>query len=196
MIVQPDIPLILASVSPRRRELLSGLGLNFTVIPAHIHEEYRDGESPVPHVCRLAREKGEVLSVRFPDALVISADTIVVFRDHILGKPRDKKDALRMLRMLSGNTHEVITAFSLQCRTRRIFMLEYERSKVTFRTLFETEIHHYVNSGSAQDKAGAYGIQDLHANFVSRIDGCYYNVIGFPLARFTEKWNSLYPPDK
>lgn len=192
MILQPDIPVILASASPRRRELLQELGLKFSVIPAHIHEAYLSGESVIEHVCRLAREKGEYIAGKHPDAVIVSADTIVVYKEHILGKPKNDDDAYRMLKMLSGQCHEVISAFFLESEVKGIRDLQYERTRVCFRKLQDTEIRDYIQSGSPHDKAGAYGIQDIHANLVNRIEGCYYNVIGFPLARFAEVWNRYF----
>ncbi|MCK4813845.1 MAG: septum formation protein Maf [Candidatus Marinimicrobia bacterium] len=192
MIIQPDIPVILASASPRRRELLTTLGLQFKIIPAHINEAFYSNELPIKHVCRLAGEKGKNISDEHPEAVVISSDTIVVYQNNILGKPADEDDAFRMLRFLSGNTHEVITAFSIICRKRNINVLEYETTEVVFRNLSDEDIRSYIAGGSPMDKAGAYGIQDLDANFVKKIKGCFYNVIGFPIAAFTEKWNVLF----
>ncbi len=195
MIIQPDIPVILASASPRRRELLTALGLQFELIPAHIDESFYPNESPVKHVCRLAEEKGKNIAAEHPEAVVISSDTIVVYQDTILGKPADEHDAFQMLRSLSGNMHKVITAFSIICRKRNINVLEYETTEVVFRNLSDENIRSYIAGGSPLDKAGAYGIQDLDANFVKKIKGCFYNVIGFPVAAFTEKWNVLFQID-
>jgi septum formation protein len=192
MICQPDNPVILASLSPRRRELLQDLGLKFSLVPPQIDEKRRKGERILAYVRRIAREKGGEIARAHPDSVVISADTIVTFRKSILGKPRNAKDAIRMLKMLSGNTHVVITAYAVHCRDLAIFWQDDERTKVRFRKLSDQEISAYVRSASALDKAGAYGIQDLHANFVRRIDGCFYNVTGFPLPAFAEKWNSLF----
>lgn len=189
MISQPDTPLILASASPRRRELLQELGLEFSVVPAHIHEGYLPGESVIEHVCRLAREKGEHIADTYRDSIVISADTVVVFNDEILGKPKDKNDAYRMLKMLSGEVHEVITAFYIVCNKTGLHDLQYEETRVYFRRLYDAEIRDYIGSNSPLDKAGAYGIQDVHANLVKRVEGCFFNVIGFPIARFAETWN-------
>jgi nucleoside triphosphate pyrophosphatase len=191
MIIQPDVPVILASASPRRREILDQLGLNFKVIPAHINEIILKDETPITHVCRLAREKGNVLARVHRNAYIISSDTIVIYKNQILGKPEDKKDALSMLKMLSGNKHEVITAFTITCKDRDLQVTEYERTQVRFRDLCEDEIKAYIESGSPMDKAGAYGIQDLKANLVEGIEGCFYNVIGFPAAKFKTVWDQL-----
>ncbi len=189
MILRSDIPVILASASPRRKEILEAMGLEFTCLPAHLDEDLQAGETPVGHVMRLAVEKGAQIAERYPEALVISADTIVLYRGQILGKPRDREDAFRILNTLSGRTHEVITAFALTNRSRSLHTCEYESTAVTFRELSPEAISAYIDSESPMDKAGAYGIQDLQANFVRKIDGCFYNVTGFPAAAFLEKWD-------
>lgn len=191
MIIQPDLPVILASASPRRKELLEQLGLGFEIIPAHIDESILPNEMPLDHVRRLAEEKGRAIAEKYPEHIVISADTIVVYKGRILGKPVDKADAFRMLRLLSGNTHEVITAFSILCGSRKIYLTEDELTEVSFRDLSDTDIHEYIDGGSPMDKAGAYGIQDLSANLVKSINGCFYNVIGFPVAQFKKVWDQI-----
>ena len=192
MIDQPDLPVILASASPRRKDLLTGVGLNFRVMPAQIDESLLKQESPVDHVRRLADGKAFEISHGHPDAIVIAADTIVVYREHILGKPVDAQDAYSMLNLLSGNTHHVITAVAIRSEIKNIHTLFHEQTEVCFRNLSDREISAYIAGGSPLDKAGAYGIQDLSANFVSSISGCFYNVIGFPLAAFLQKWEKLF----
>ena len=191
MIVQPDLPVILASASPRRKELLEQLGLSFKVVPAHISETILPNEMPLEHVRRLAEEKGRAITDLYPEHFVISADTIVVYHGGILGKPVDKTDAYNMLRLLSGNTHEVMTAFSILCGSRKILMTEDEVTEVRFRDLSDEDIHEYIEGGSPMDKAGAYGIQDISANLVRSISGCFYNVIGFPISHFAILWNEI-----
>lgn len=191
MIKQPDMPLILASASPRRKDLLHQLGLEFKIIPSHIDESMLPGETSLEHVMRLSEAKGNEIAKGHPHDLVISSDTIVVFEGHILGKPNDKDHAFKMLNMLSGKEHEVISAFSLICKEKSIEVTEYEKTKVRFRKLGENEILDYIEGGSPMDKAGAYGIQDLKANLVESIEGCFYNVIGFPVAKFKEVWDRL-----
>ncbi len=191
MIIQPDKPVILASASPRRKELLEQLGLEFKIIPSHIDEIILEMESPIAHVCRLAQEKGSAIAQKYPEALVISSDTIVVYRDDILGKPVDEKDAYRMLELLSGKTHEVITAFSIQSIINNIEITEYEVTEVHFRKLSHENITAYILGGSPMDKAGAYGIQDVDAYLVDSINGSYHNVIGFQHAHFATKWNEI-----
>lgn len=195
MIIQPDKPVILASASPRRKELLTELGLDFKIIPAHIDESQLPGESPLEHVRRLAEEKGQAIAVQHPDAIIISSDTIVLFEDIILGKPENKVDAHRMLNMLSGMTHEVITAFSILCIDEGWRVTEHEITDVHFRQLGEKDIDDYIAGGSPMDKAGAYGIQDVDAYLVDAIKGSYHNVIGFPVAHFAQTWNRLVTGD-
>jgi len=192
VIFQPDIPVILASASPRRKELLEKLGLRFSVIPAHIDETMQKDEDPINFASRISLEKGEAIAKKYPERIVISSDTIVVHKEHILGKPSDPNDARRMLKMLSGKTHQVITAFTIMQNKRDIERTEHEISDVTFRDLNDSEIDDYIATGSPLDKAGAYGIQDLHANLVKSINGCFYNVIGFPVARFKKIWDELF----
>ncbi|MDZ7797547.1 MAG: Maf family protein [Candidatus Marinimicrobia bacterium] len=193
MINQCRTPVILASASPRRREILTYLGLDFTCIPPRIKETPCPQETPLVHVRRLAKEKGEYIAGLYPGAVIISADTIVVYDGQILGKPADKKDAFRILELLSGNTHEVITAFAITSKYCTPDILEHESTEVMFRDLHPEEIQSYINSGLPMDKAGAYGIQDLQAAFVRKINGCYFNVTGFPVSAFLQKWNATLP---
>ncbi len=180
--------LVLASASPRRRELLTQAGYTFTVSPAHIPEDPRPGESPIAYVVRLAREKAEAIytqhSARNPDAealLVLGADTTVVAPDgEILGKPIDAADAARMLRLLAGATHQVITGVALVAPGS--VETAAEVTHVTMLTLSESEIADYIASGEPMDKAGAYAIQGSAARWIPRVHGCYFNVVGLPLA--------------
>ena len=191
MIKQSEYHLILASASPRRKALLQELGLAFEVIPAHIEELLLEHETALEHVRRLALEKGQKLAYDYPESWVISSDTIVVLDNQILGKPKDEADAKRILRALSGRSHEVITAFSIQHSSRDIELVEHEITEVHFRNLSDEDIEDYIASGSPMDKAGAYGIQDLDAYLVDRINGSYHNVMGFPVAKFAQEWNRL-----
>lgn len=172
---------ILASSSPRRRELLAMIGIPHEVMPADIDESYLPGEPPNAHAERLAREKGRVIAERNPDAVVISADTIVVINGEVLGKPRDAAHAVRMLRQLSGRTHTVFTAVAV-ARDGRVES-GVEAVTVAFRELTEAEIIAYVGTGEPMDKAGAYGIQGYGATIVERIDGDYFAVMGLALGR-------------
>ncbi len=172
---------ILASGSPRRHDLLDMIGIAHDVIPADIDESQFDGERPLEHVERLASQKGAAIAARFPDSLVISADTIVVERGDILGKPRDAAEARAMLHRLSGRTHLVFTAVATTIGDR--ILSAVEEVKVTFLPLSERTIASYVATGEPMDKAGSYGIQGYGATLVERIDGDFFAVMGLPIAR-------------
>jgi septum formation protein len=175
--------LILASASPRRRELLRNAGLEAEVRPSFIEEASRPGESPEDFARRAATDKALAVAADAPlGALVLGADTVVVVGGEILGKPAGAADAARMLRALSGATHCVITGVCLVSAPDRIEAVRAETTLVTFRPLGEKEIADYVASGEPFDKAGAYGIQGLASKFVTRIEGCYFNVVGLPVA--------------
>ena len=179
--------LILASASPRRRELLAQAGYKFEVRPAHVPEDPLPGEEPIAYVVRLAREKAEAvyreLAERGDGLVVLGADTTVVVDGEILAKPQDAADAARMLRMLSGRTHRVITGVALA--TAQGTEVAAEVTAVRFVTLGEEEIAAYIATGEPMDKAGAYAIQGGAARWIPRIEGCYFNVVGLPLALVT-----------
>lgn len=178
-------PLILASKSPRRMSLLRQIGIEPTVIVADVEEDFRRDETPVENAIRLSLKKAQAVEEHVQEGIIIGADTIVVLDGQLLGKPEDEADAHRMLRLLSGKTHSVITGFALVDMPTRRWTTDYEETRVTFRELPDEEIAEYVRGGSPMDKAGAYGIQDDYgAVFVTRIEGCFYNVVGFPLAKF------------
>ena len=178
-------PLILASKSPRRKILLKQIGLKFRVIKGHTAEIISPRQSPGENAQRIALEKAIDVAAHLRKGIVISADTIVVIDHHVLGKPKSKDDAAQMLRLLSGREHSVYTGFALKDVETGKHTAGVEETKVRFRKLTEKEIIDYVNSGSPMDKAGSYGIQDdFGAVFVERVNGCFYNVVGFPLARF------------
>ena len=170
---------ILASQSPRRRELLALVGIVHEVQPADIDETPWPGEEPVPHTERLARDKARVIAARAPDALVIAADTIVVIDGAILGKPADEAEARAMLRQLSGRTHEVCTAMAVAIGEQ--VETEVVRVTVRFRALDDDTIARYVQTGEPMDKAGAYGIQGYGATIVEYIEGDYFAVMGLSL---------------
>jgi septum formation protein len=178
--------LVLASASPRRRELLTQAGFVFSVHPAHIPEDLLPGEEPIAYVTRLAREKAEAVfrelsgDRAYVDLAVLGADTTVTLDGHILAKPEDAADAARMLRMLSGRTHRVITGVAVV--TARRVEVAAEVTAVRFLALSEAEIAAYIATGEPMDKAGAYGIQGRAAQWIPRIEGCYFNVVGLPLA--------------
>jgi septum formation protein len=173
--------LILASASPRRSELLRNAGIAFTVDPANIPEQSLPDEQPLQYAQRLARDKARAVFTRRSDNVVLGADTIVVADEHLLEKPANELDASRMLRLLSGRAHQVITGVSLIARGFE--QSEAEITEVRFSTLSEDEIEYYVETREPMDKAGAYAIQGLASRWVERIDGCYFNVVGLPIPR-------------
>jgi septum formation protein len=175
---------ILASASPRRRQLLLLVGINHEVRPADVDETQLPGEAPDAHAERLARAKAHAIAEHEPGAVVIAADTIVVVDGDVLGKPRDGHDARAMLRRLSGRTHTVLTAVAVARATRTESALE--SVAVTFRALSDDEIDAYIATGEPMDKAGAYGIQGFGATIVERVDGDYFSVMGLGLRRLVE----------
>jgi septum formation protein len=176
------IPFVLASQSPRRRQLLSLIGADFDAVPSESDEEYDEESPPERIVESLALLKAATVSAQRPEALVLGADTIVVLDGEILNKPQDEDDAARMLACLSGRTHSVYTGIALIHSDGGRSVTANEHTRVTFAELDDEEISEYVRSGSPLDKAGAYGIQDDRgALYVSRIEGDYYNVVGLPL---------------
>ncbi len=178
-------PLILASRSPRRKILLRQIGLKFRVIPSQASEILAPSQSPAENAKRIAVDKAFEVAGRLRKGIVIGADTLVVIDHHVLGKPVSKEDAKRMLKILSGREHSVFTGFGLVDVETKRHVEGVEETKVRFRKLEENEIRSYVESGSPMDKAGSYGIQDDYgAVFVEKVNGCFYNVVGFPLARF------------
>jgi septum formation protein len=172
---------VLASASPRRRELLTLIGIPHEVRPPHIDETMRPREAPRRHAERLAREKASAIALRDPDLITIGADTVVVVNRKVLGKPADAADAARMLGMLSGREHTVITAVAVS-RGRKL-RSAIEEVSVRFRRLRDDEIEAYIATGEPMDKAGAYGIQGFGATIVERIEGDYFAVMGLPLVR-------------
>jgi septum formation protein len=182
--VQPA-RLILASVSPRRRELLAQAGYAFTVEAADVDESRRKGEEPGAYVLRLAVEKAQAVFARHAAeeeaVVVLGADTSVVLDNEILGKPADAAGAMRMLRRLSGRTHQVLTGAAAV--TRAGVVSGVETTEVVFAEISEQELAAYCATAEPLDKAGAYGIQGYAARWIPRIDGCYFNVMGLPIAR-------------
>ncbi|HJQ09692.1 MAG TPA: Maf family protein [Gemmatimonadaceae bacterium] len=176
-----SVQVVLASGSPRRRQLLELIGIDHKVSPSNIDETMRPRETPRRHAERLAREKASAIATREPDRVTIAADTIVVINRKVLGKPRDEEDARRMLSMLSGRQHTVITAVAV-ARGRKL-RSAVEEVGVKFRRLREDEIDAYIATGEPMDKAGAYGIQGFGATIVECVNGDYFAVMGLPLAR-------------
>ncbi len=173
--------LLLASASPRRAELLRNAGINFTVDAAHVPEQPFAHERPIDYAQRLAREKADAVFARHPKHAVLGADTVVVIDEHLLEKPLDADDAARMLRLLSGRTHQVITGVCLVAPN--FARTEAEVTQVTFSELSHEEIAAYIRTGEPMDKAGAYAIQGIASRWVTGVVGCYFNVVGLPVAR-------------
>ena len=178
--------LILASNSPRRRYLLEQAGLEFSVIPSNINEETVALSSPETYTRKLAECKARDISDQYPDSWVIGADTIVVIDDIILGKPDSADDARRMLKKLSGKTHQVITGYCVCCKNKNRFFLDTIKTDVKFRDLSDEEIAWYIDTGEPFDKAGAYAIQGLGVLLVKQINGSYTNVVGLPVCEIAE----------
>jgi septum formation protein len=174
--------LILASNSPRRRELLSQIGLDFSVDPADVDESILPDETPEGYAIRVALDKARVVALKARTGLVIAADTIVVLDGEILGKPSDEGDAERMLTRLSGKVHRVLTGLAVMDVATGKALTRISTTRVRFRSLAPQEIASYVATGEPLDKAGAYGIQGRGALLIDRIDGCYSNVVGLPLS--------------
>jgi septum formation protein len=175
--------LILASASPRRQQLLTQVGVPFTIEPAGIDERAAPGEAPRDYVLRMAYEKAQHVSRQRPAAFVLGADTIVTIDNQILGKPKDFADARRMLRGLSGRTHTVMTGLALLHHDRDVVQQDTASTAVRFRHLSAHDIETYLTAAKPLDKAGAYAIQDSACVFVEAFDGCYTNVVGLPLQR-------------
>jgi len=171
--------LILASASPRRAELLRNAGISFVVQPAELDESRRPGEAPTAYAERLATEKARAVFAKNPQAFVLGADTIVTVDKEVLGKPRDAKDAARMLRLLSGKKHLVTTGVCLM--RPGASDIQHETTEVYFRQLSEQDIRWYVKTGEPMDKAGAYAIQGGASRWIEKIAGCYFNVVGLPV---------------
>ncbi len=184
-----QVNVILASGSPRRRQLLQLVGIDHDVVPSDIDETIRSGELPEQYCERLAREKAEHIAKDKPESVVIGADTIVVIDDQILGKPRDVEDAARMLRMLSGRSHTVMTAVAATLDGRTVSSVELV--DVTFLPLDDERIAAYIRTREPMDKAGAYGIQGYGATIVRRIDGDYFAVMGLSLVRLVALMREL-----
>lgn len=174
-------PLILASASPRRRELLAQAGVAFSVIPSNANEEVLDGEAPAEYALRVAAAKAQDIASKHPGHWVLGADTIVVIDSLILGKPKDAADGHRMLRLLSGRVHQVMTAFVLIAANGQEYQRQIVATTVTFKALSDAQIQEYLATGEPSDKAGAYAVQGMGAALVERVEGSYTNVVGLPV---------------
>lgn len=182
--IKSKIPIFLASKSPRRKYLLELLGIDFSLLNVDLEESINLKQTPLQNVKRLSHEKSLAAAKKINEGIIITADTIVVLEDEIIGKPISKKNATEILKKLSNKRHIVYTGFTLYNTFSKKLITDYERTFVYFNKLTQEMIRDYVNSGSPLDKAGAYGIQDdFGAVFVKKINGCYYNVVGFPISK-------------
>lgn len=188
------LKIILASASPRRLQILQEHGLSATVMPAHIDEILQVGEEASAYVTRLAREKAQAIVQRVAaDSadLILAADTTVAYQNHILEKPKDSDDAYRMLRMLSGHSHQVYTGYALVFLPEQRWWVDYVRTTICFHSLSDEQIYSYIDSGDPFDKAGSYGIQQIGKYFVREIEGSYYNVMGLPIEDILQQLASV-----
>ena len=180
------LPLILASASPRRQELLRSAGVPLRVVPSNADESFNDGELPEKHVLRLARAKAQEIAKKFPGRWILAADTEVVIDGQVLGKPKDPQEAGRMLRLLSGREHRVITGYCLLRSSGGKRKEGHVTTRVFFKALTAAEIRWYISTREPFDKAGGYAIQGQGAFMVKRIVGSYTNVVGLPLCEVIE----------
>lgn len=182
--IPSSLKIYLASKSPRRKKLLEQINLHPEILYCHFNEEYHANQKPSTIAKKLALQKLEEAKKRNKKGILITADTIVVIKEKILGKPDSVRQAVSMLKNLSGKKHFVYTGFCVFNSLNGNMINDYEKTEVTFRKLKESEIKEYVTGGSPMDKAGAYGIQDdFGAIFIEKINGCYYNVVGLPLTK-------------
>lgn len=186
-----ELPIILASESPRRKQLLDQINLTCTVIPSGLLEDKHDGQAPEEYAAELAAAKAAAVAEKHPDALVIGADTIVILENEILGKPTDRDDAFLILSKLSGRTHTVITGVSIQSKKHSISDNFFEETQVSFKKISDFDIYTYIDTYQPFDKAGSYGIQDGFSVWIHHIEGCFFNVMGFPLSAFYERFLSI-----
>lgn len=175
--------MILASASPRRKEILENFGFSFKTVVKNV-DETSNKDTVKEKIMEIARKKAIAVAKNFPNENVIGADTMVVINNKILGKPHNKQEAFEMLKSLSGKNHEVITAFSFINLEKNITYCDYEITKVYFKNLTDEEINWYIGTNEPMDKAGAYGIQGKGAFFVEKIEGDFFSVMGFPLGKF------------
>lgn len=184
--------IILASASPRRLQILRQCGVDPRVIKSSTQENYQSNEKPEQIVMALSFKKAFDVSEKINSGIVIGADTIVVIDNTILGKPENDQDAIRMLKKLSGRSHKVITGFAIIDPENKIKLVDYETSEVVFNKLSKNEIDSYILSREYQDKAGSYAIQGKGAMLVSRINGCYFNIVGLPISKINKSLNHYF----
>lgn len=182
--IKSKYPIYLASKSPRRKKMLRLMGIKFRPLAIHTKEIINPDYSPVKNVKQIAKDKSDSALLKIRNGIVITADTIVVLDNKLIGKPDNKSEAKKILKLLSGKDHFVYTGFAIANKNTGEKIVDYSKTKVTFRKLLNKEIDDYIKTGSPLDKAGAYGIQDDYgAVFVEKIAGCYYNVLGFPMSK-------------
>lgn len=182
----PEKKIVLASASPRRKEILGLTGLDFVIDPSDYEEDMELDLKPHRLALFLSSEKAKAVARKHSNALIIAADTFIVFRDHLLGKPHVSREAIRMLQLLSGKAHSVITGFTVMDADTGKKLSRQVETRVYFRKMTEQEIRAYVRTGEPLDKAGAYAIQGLGAVFIKKIEGDYFNVVGLPLSSLME----------
>jgi septum formation protein maf len=184
------ISMILASGSPRRQEILKEVGFNFKVVVPEIEEVSKE-EEPVKKILDISRKKAMSVGEKYTNEYVLSADTVVVVDNKILGKPKNVEEAREYLSLLSGREHEVITAYTFMSIEKNIFLSDYSVSKVKFYKLDEETINWYIETGEYKDKAGAYGIQGKGRVLVENINGDFFSIMGFPVASFVNKLKEI-----
>lgn len=175
--------MILASKSPRRKEILENIGFNLKIKSEEV-EEISDKLEITEKIMEIAYKKVEAVAYKFPDEYVVGADTIVELNGEIIGKPKDEKEAFKILKNLSGKTHNVITAYSFINKSKNILIQDYSITKVFFKDLSDEMINWYISTKEPMDKAGAYGIQEKGSIFVEKIEGDFFTVMGFPIEKF------------
>lgn len=184
-------PILLASQSPRRKELIELLPWTFEICTKEVEEKIDEDLSAELNVQALAEQKAMAVAKQYPESLVIGADTVVCYEGEIMGKPKDKEDAQRILRRLSGHTHQVYTGVSIICKKMNLSITFYEATDVTMQELSDEEIKDYLKTNESHDKAGAYAIQGYGARYISQIRGDYYNVVGLPVHRLYERLKEI-----
>ena len=182
---------ILASKSPRRIEILKMIGLDFNIEPSKLNEKIKINLKGKLFAEYWSKEKAKLISNQYPDSLVIGADTVVVFKGQILGKPKDKNDSKNMIEMLSGNIHEVITGVTLICKNKQISNTFSETTSVVVKKIPNEKINFYIDNYKTSDKAGSYGIQEWFSIWIKKINGCYYNVMGLPISKFYDEYSKI-----
>jgi len=183
--------IILASKSSRRIEILKMIGLDFDITPSKLDEKIKIDLTGKPFAEYWSKEKAKLISNQYPNRIVIGADTIVVFKNQTLGKPKDDNDSKNMLEMLSGNMHHVITGVTLICKNKKISKTFSESTKVFVRKIPSDQIDFYINNYNTSDKAGSYGIQEWFSIWIEKINGCYYNVMGLPISKFYKEYSEI-----